>query len=82
MTQVATARGALFPLGTRQERALNIIPILARHGGVVIDRMRDAARAHARTLLGSIEDEVRPTDRVPSPARSVRPTPIDDRIDR
>jgi len=82
MRQVATARGALFPLGVRQERALNIIPILARHGGVVVDRMRDGARAHARTLLGSVENDVRPTERVPSPARSVRPSPIDDRIDR
>jgi hypothetical protein len=29
---VATARGALFPLGKPQERALNALPILARTG--------------------------------------------------
>jgi bacillithiol biosynthesis cysteine-adding enzyme BshC len=53
MTQIATARGALFPLGKRQERALNIIPFLARHGSVVSDRMIDAAREHARRLVGT-----------------------------
>jgi uncharacterized protein YllA (UPF0747 family) len=51
MTQIATARGALFPLGTRQERALNILPFLARHGAVITDRMIGAARAHARGLV-------------------------------
>jgi bacillithiol synthase len=53
MTQIATARGALFPLGKRQERALNIIPFLARHGGIIIERMTAGARAHARLLVGS-----------------------------
>ena len=53
MTQIGTARGALFPLGTRQERALNIIPFLARHGAVVTERMAGAARAHARQLVGT-----------------------------
>jgi bacillithiol synthase len=53
MTQVATVRGALFPLGTRQERALNIIPFLARHGTVVTERMADGARAHARNVVGT-----------------------------
>ena len=52
MTQIATARGALFPLGTRQERALNILPFMARHGSVITDRMVDGARAHARSLVG------------------------------
>lgn len=51
MRQIGTARGALYPLGIRQERALNFIPILARHGSVVMDRMRDAAAAHARSLV-------------------------------
>jgi bacillithiol biosynthesis cysteine-adding enzyme BshC len=53
MTQIGTARGSLFPLGTRQERALNLIPFLARHGSVVVDRMRAAAAEHARHLVGS-----------------------------
>lgn len=51
MRQVGTARGALYPLGVRQERALNFIPLFARHGAVVVDRMRTAAVAHARSLL-------------------------------
>jgi uncharacterized protein YllA (UPF0747 family) len=52
MWRIATARGALFPLGTRQERALNFIPILARHGASVVDRMIAGATEHARTLVG------------------------------
>ena len=52
MTQIATARGALFPLGTRQERALNMLPFMARHGSVITDRMIAGARAHARRLVG------------------------------
>jgi uncharacterized protein YllA (UPF0747 family) len=52
MTQIGTARGALFPLGTRQERALTIIPFLARHGSAVVDGMMTEARAHARALIG------------------------------
>jgi bacillithiol biosynthesis cysteine-adding enzyme BshC len=52
MTQIATARGALFPLGTRQERALNMLPFMARHGSVITDRMITGARAHARSLVG------------------------------
>jgi len=82
MTQVATARGALFPLGIRQERALNIIPILARHGTMVVDRMRDAARSHARGLVGTAASDVRPSDHAPAAAHVVSHTPIDDRIDR
>jgi bacillithiol synthase len=51
MTQIGTARGALFPLGTRQERALNMLPFMARHGAVIVDRMVAAARIHARSLV-------------------------------
>ena len=82
MTQIATARGALYPLGIRQERALTIIPILARHGAVVVERMRDGARAHARALVGSAERDMRPSDRAATAARPVSRTAIDDRIDR
>ena len=52
MTQIGTARGALFPLGTRQERALNIIPFFARHGSTIPSRMHAAAREHARDIVG------------------------------
>jgi bacillithiol biosynthesis cysteine-adding enzyme BshC len=51
MTDIGTARGALYPLGTRQERALNIIPILTRHGSSIITRMLDAAGVHARGIV-------------------------------
>ena len=64
MTQIATARGALYPLGSRQERALNIIPIVARHGIVVIDRMLAAARPHARALVGAESPADRQADRL------------------
>lgn len=53
MTQLATARGSLFPLGKRQERALNLIPFIARHGWGITSRMVEGARAHARALVGS-----------------------------
>ena len=48
---VATVRGALQPGGVRQERALNLLPILARHGPAVLDLMLDGARAHAAALV-------------------------------
>jgi uncharacterized protein YllA (UPF0747 family) len=51
LADIATARGALFPHGKRQERALNPIPMLARHGSLVIDGMLTAARRHAREVL-------------------------------
>ncbi|HEX6048552.1 MAG TPA: bacillithiol biosynthesis cysteine-adding enzyme BshC [Gemmatimonadaceae bacterium] len=60
MRQVATARGALYPLGIRQERALNAVPFLARHGSAFVDGMVSAARGHAVALVG--------TDSAPSTA--------------
>jgi bacillithiol synthase len=48
---VGTIAGALRPGGRRQERALNLLPMLARHGLGVLDRMRDAARRHAEALV-------------------------------
>jgi bacillithiol biosynthesis cysteine-adding enzyme BshC len=58
LQDIATARASLFPLGKRQERALNPIPILARHGEPVIDAMLNAAREHAEGLLsGRLERE-------------------------
>lgn len=48
---VATAGGALFPDGRRQERALNFLPMLARQGQPLLDAMRAEARRHARALL-------------------------------
>ncbi len=51
MSQLGTVRGALYPGGTRQERALNLIPLLARYGLPLLDRMTEAARAHTRGLV-------------------------------
>jgi bacillithiol biosynthesis cysteine-adding enzyme BshC len=51
LRDVATARGALFPFGVPQERALNIVPLLARHGDALISGVMEEARLHARTIL-------------------------------
>ena len=53
MRDVATARGALFPFGVRQERKLNLLPTIARHGQDVLAEMRAAAAAHAASLVGA-----------------------------
>lgn len=53
MRDLATARGALYPGGKRQERALNMMPLLARHGDVLLQAMLAGARAHAATLVGA-----------------------------
>ena len=58
MRDLATARGALRPFGKPQERTLNLLPLLARHGLALLDDMREAARAHAASLVdlpGSVE---------------------------
>jgi uncharacterized protein YllA (UPF0747 family) len=51
MRDIGTVRGSLFPGGVRQERALNILPLLARHGLGLLDEMRDRAAMHARGLM-------------------------------
>jgi uncharacterized protein YllA (UPF0747 family) len=51
MREVGTVRGALRPFGTRQERALNLVPLLARHGSVLLEEMRDASARHAAALV-------------------------------
>ena len=50
---LAVAHAALFPMGKRQERVLNFIPMLARGGASLIEEMNRAAEAHARELLGA-----------------------------
>jgi hypothetical protein len=40
-------------LGTRQERKLNLIPILARHGLELLSEMHAAAGAHAARTVGA-----------------------------
>jgi len=48
---VRTLRGALYPGGVRQERSLNLLPLLARHGGILLDAMRAEARRHAEAIV-------------------------------
>ncbi len=48
---IATARGSLFPAGKRQERALNLMPLLARYGEPLLRDMQGEARAHAAALV-------------------------------
>ena len=50
LTEVATARGALYPNGRPQERALNVIPFLAKYGDEVFAAVRAKAREHAASL--------------------------------
>ncbi|HEU4631161.1 MAG TPA: bacillithiol biosynthesis BshC [Gemmatimonadaceae bacterium] len=52
LRDLAAARGALQPGGVRQERALNLLPLLARHGPPLLDAMLDGARMHAASLVG------------------------------
>lgn len=56
MRDLATVRGSLFPNGVRQERALNLVPLLARHGLGLLDAMRDSAAVHARSLVASASE--------------------------
>lgn len=51
MHELATARGSLYPHGTRQERKLGFIPFLARYGPSLVEQMRAAAGLHARSLV-------------------------------
>jgi uncharacterized protein YllA (UPF0747 family) len=63
MQDIATVRGALHPRGIRQERLLNAMPILARNGVALLGEMRQAASAHAASLV--------------EPARQVQPVGAD-----
>jgi uncharacterized protein YllA (UPF0747 family) len=51
MSDVATLRAFLRPRGKPQERVLNPIPILARHGLSLLDEMCAAAGPHARSVV-------------------------------
>src|SRR5687768_6618515 len=52
MRDLGTARGALYPFGGRQERTLNLIPILARHGMELMEEMHATAAVHADEIVG------------------------------
>jgi uncharacterized protein YllA (UPF0747 family) len=53
MRQVAAARAHLYPDGERQERALNFLPMLARNGPALLERMRAAAGDHVRAVVSA-----------------------------
>lgn len=50
LAEVATARGALYPNGKPQERALNVIPLLAKYGNEVLTGILAKAREHAASV--------------------------------
>jgi len=52
MRDLRSARAALMPEGQRQERVLNPLPLVARHGEALMDQLRAGAAAHAAQLLG------------------------------
>lgn len=51
MRMLGTIRGSLWPLGSRQERTLNLLPLLARYGPSLLERMREGAGAWASKLV-------------------------------
>ena len=51
MLDLATLRAALRPRGARQERTLNIIPLLARNGCELLTEMHRAAGSHAARIV-------------------------------
>ena len=50
LRDAAIARGALFPFGVPQERALNIVPLLARYGEDLLNPVLAEVRAHAALI--------------------------------
>jgi uncharacterized protein YllA (UPF0747 family) len=49
---LGSVRAALMPEGQRQERVLNPLPLVARHGESLLDQLRAGAAMHATQLLG------------------------------
>ena len=56
MRDLATLRGALRPLGRPQERALNLLPMVARHGAPLLAAMMAESRRHALRLVGGVAE--------------------------
>ncbi len=68
MTDVATARGSLYPGGARQERVLCFVQFLARYGPALVDEMRGHAAGHAASLVGIDTTSIVAPAGQPSPA--------------
>jgi len=50
LRDAAIARGSLYPAGSPQERALNVIPLLARHGDELVQSVLTEAGKHAERI--------------------------------
>jgi bacillithiol biosynthesis cysteine-adding enzyme BshC len=50
LRDAAIARGALYPFGRPQERALNIVPLIARYGNTLLENVLAEVRTHAARL--------------------------------
>jgi len=51
MREVSAMRAAVRPMGQSPERVLNLMPMLARYGVGVLNRMMEVARPHAHGLV-------------------------------
>ena len=49
---LASVRAALVPDGERQERRLNLVPLLARHGESLLTQLKAGATQHANAIFG------------------------------
>ena len=58
MRDLGTARGALYPFGGRQERTLNLVPILARHGVELLEDLHAAAAGYADEIVAGVATRV------------------------
>jgi hypothetical protein len=58
MHDLATARGALYPFGGRQERTLNLVPLLARHGVELLEDIHAAAAGYADEIVAGVATRV------------------------
>jgi bacillithiol biosynthesis cysteine-adding enzyme BshC len=53
IADLAAVRVALMPQGERQERRLNFVPLLARHGDDLFAQLQAGAALHAGSVIGS-----------------------------
>jgi uncharacterized protein YllA (UPF0747 family) len=61
MRDLGTARGALYPFNGRQERTLNLIPILARHGLELLHEIHAAASEYAESIVAGTAAGAQPS---------------------
>ena len=52
VNDLAAVRAAIMPEGQRQERRLNAVPMIARHGDLLMAQLKAGAAMHAGTLVG------------------------------